>query len=290
MRLASYLLDDRPKFGLIVDDGAVDLGERLGGRFADLKALLAHDALEEARAYLGASPDRPLSGLRWLPPIPNPGKIICIGVNYHEHRLETGRAEAIHPTVFTRFSDTQVGHQQPLILPRASNRLDFEGELAVVIGRGGRRIPADDAVARVAGFSVYQDASVRDFQYRTSQFIPGKNFPATGGFGPWLVTPDEIGPLGPQRLTTQLNGETMQDARLSDMIFDVPALIASISEWTTLAAGDVIITGTPGGVGSKRTPPVWLKAGDVVEVKIEGVGLLRNPVVAEGRGAQLFSR
>ena len=278
--MATFDLGAGPTWGRVLADGVVD-GRAALPAFPDLKSLLAAGAVDQARALAERAPDAGLDDVRWLPPVPNPGKIVCIGVNYHEHRKETGRAEAAFPTVFTRFPDTQVGHDCALIRPAASEQLDFEGELAVVIGRAGRRIPREQALAHVGGFSVYQDASVRDFQYRSSQFIPGKNFPSTGGFGQWIVTPDAVGELGPQRITTRLNGETMQDARLSDMIFDVPALIASISEWTRVEPGDVIITGTPGGVGAKRTPPVWLKPGDVVEVEIDGVGLLRNRVETE---------
>ena len=280
MRLATFDLGEGPTWGRVLADGVVD-GRAVLPVFPDLKSLLAAGAIDQARALSERAPDAGLDDVRWLPPVPRPGKIICIGVNYHEHRKETGRPEAAFPTVFTRFADTQVGHGGALIRPAASEQLDFEGELAVVIGRAGRRIPRDQALAHVGGYSIYQDASVRDFQYRTSQFVPGKNFPSTGGFGPWIVTPDAVGDLGGRRITTRLNGETMQDARLSDMIFDVPALIASISEWTRLEPGDVIITGTPGGVGAKRTPPVWLKPGDVVDVEIDGVGLLRNRVEAE---------
>lgn len=281
MRLVSFIAGGAGSVGLVVEGGVVDLGRRLGDLSGGLKGLIAAGGLERARAFGGAAPDHGWDDVVPLPPIPDPGKIVCIGVNYDEHRRETGRARTDHPTVFARYADTQVGHGQPLVRPLASEQLDYEGELAVVIGIGGRRIPAERALDHVAGYSVYQDASVRDFQYRSSQFIPGKNFPSSGGFGPWLVTPDEVGPLGPQRLTTRLNGQVVQDATLDQMIFDVPALIASVSEWTRLEPGDVIVTGTPGGVGAKRTPPLWLTPGDVVEVEIEGVGLLRNPVVAE---------
>ena len=183
--------------------------------------------------------------------------------------------------MFTRFADTQVGHRGALVKPRHSDKMDYEGELAVVIGKAGRDIDAADALAHVAGFACYQDASIRDFQGHTTQFTPGKNFPATGGFGPWLTTPDEAGPIGAQRLRTTLNGTVMQEARLGEMIFPIERLIAYLSSWTPLAPGDVIATGTPGGVGMKRVPPVWLEDGDEVVVEIDGVGTLSNPVVAE---------
>jgi 2-keto-4-pentenoate hydratase/2-oxohepta-3-ene-1,7-dioic acid hydratase in catechol pathway len=186
-----------------------------------------------------------------------------------------------HPTVFTRFFNTQVGHEQPIVRPRASSAFDFEGELALVIGKPGRAIPAERAFDHVAGYACYNDVSVRDFQQHTSQFTPGKNFPQTGPFGPFLVTPDEVGPLGPQRIQTRLNGRIMQDARLDQMIFNVPKLIAYCSIWTELRPGDVIVTGTPGGVGARRDPPLWMKPGDEIVVEIEGVGQLTNHVVDE---------
>jgi 2-keto-4-pentenoate hydratase/2-oxohepta-3-ene-1,7-dioic acid hydratase in catechol pathway len=202
-------------------------------------------------------------------------------LNYEMHRKETGRAEVEHPTIFMRFANTQIGDGAPIVCPRVSRDLDFEGELAVIIGRPGRYIQRKHAMEHVAGFACYNDVSVRDWQRHTSQFTPGKNFPATGPFGPWMVTPDEVGPLAKLRIVTRLNGEIMQQATLGDMIFDIPRIIEYCSSFTPLSAGDVIATGTPGGVGSRRVPPLWMKPGDVVEVEIERVGLLRNRVVGE---------
>ncbi len=282
MRLISFIAAGRADFGVCDDRDVYALGPRLGPEFPDLRSLLARDSLARAaRAVRGATADYRLDEIEPLPPIPNPAKILCIGLNYEDHRLETARPQSAHPTVFTRFADTLVGSGRPLVKPRHSDKLDYEGELAVVIGRGGRDIPAAHAGAHVAGYACFQDASVRDFQGHTTQFTPGKNFPATGGFGPWLTTPDECGPLGAQTLRTTLNGQVMQAARLEQMIFPVAQLIAYISAWTPLAAGDVIATGTPGGVGMKRVPPVWLRDGDEVVVAIDGIGALRNPVVAE---------
>jgi 2-keto-4-pentenoate hydratase/2-oxohepta-3-ene-1,7-dioic acid hydratase in catechol pathway len=180
-----------------------------------------------------------------------------------------------------RFANSQTGHLVGIARPKVSEMLDYEGELAIVIGRPGRYIAAKDAMAHIAGYACYNDVSVRDFQWHTHQFTPGKNFPGTGAFGPWMITPDEMGELGPQRLQTRLNGEVMQEAQLSQMIFDIPTQIEYCSSFTRLEPGDVIVTGTPGGVGAKRKPPVWLKPGDVVDVEIDRVGLLRNTIVAE---------
>ena len=282
MRLISFTAAGRAGFGVCDDHGVVDLGARLANDYPDLRALIAHDGIERAaQAARGATAYYRLDEIEWLPPIPNPAKILCIGLNYEDHRVETARPKSAHPTVFTRFADTLVGPGRALVKPRHSDKLDYEGELAVVIGRGGRDIDAANALEHVAGYACFQDGSVRDFQGHTTQFTPGKNFPATGGFGPWLVTADEFGPIGEQGLRTRLNGRVMQEARLADMIFPVAQLIAYLSSWTALAAGDVIATGTPGGVGMKRVPPVWLRDGDEIVVEIDRIGALRNPVVAE---------
>lgn len=213
-----------------------------------------------------------------LPVIPDPGKILCVGLNYATHVAETGRDQKQHPAIFHRWADTLIGDGAALVRPPETDRFDYEGELAVVIGKGGRRIARADAFAHVAGFAVFNDASVRDWQRHNIQFTPGKNFPATGGFGPALVTPDEIADLGAQRVQTRVNGQLVQDQPISDMIWDIPAIIAYCSTFTELAPGDVIATGTPGGVGDKRTPPLYLRDGDVVEVSIGAIGTLTNPV------------
>ncbi len=282
MRLVSYRRGAVDSFGVVVDAGVVDGRRLLGGRVATLKAALAAGALPElARAALGATPDVRLDAVQLLPPIPEPDKILCVGINYVAHREETGRGESAHPTLFTRFANTQVGHGQALVRPRVSTEFDYEAELAVVIGRRCRHVRREDALACVAGYSCYQDATLRDWQRHTSQFTAGKNFVATGGFGPWLVTTDEV--ADPSRLTVvgRLNGQEMQRSATDLLIFDIPELIAYITTFTELVPGDVLSTGTPGGVGSKRTPPVWLKPGDVFEVEVTGVGVLRNPVVEE---------
>jgi 2-keto-4-pentenoate hydratase/2-oxohepta-3-ene-1,7-dioic acid hydratase in catechol pathway len=280
VRFLSYRAGGEASFGLAAETGVIDLKARLG--MPSLKAALASGAITRVGQYLGAPADRAWSQIQFLPVIPDPDKVICIGINYEEHRAETGRAAVAHPTVFLRFADTQVGHEQPIVKPRVSDSVDYEGELAVIIGREARNVPEDRALEYVAGFACYNDVSIRDFQRHTSQFTPGKNFPGTGPFGPYMTTADEVGPLGPQRISTTLNGQVVQDARLEHMIFNVPKLIAYLSLWTMLRPGDVIVTGTPGGVGATRDPPLWMKPGDEVVVEIERVGRLVNRVADEG--------
>jgi 2-keto-4-pentenoate hydratase/2-oxohepta-3-ene-1,7-dioic acid hydratase in catechol pathway len=281
MKLASFVIGESPCFGLIEGDRVYNLSA-IYTDAPDLKSLLANlpdsavlkENLENTPCFL-------LDEVQLLPVIPNPEKIICVGLNYESHRLETGMPEMDHPVLFTRFSSTQVAHGAPIIRPNVSEKLDFEGELAVIIGRGGRHITRENAFQHVAGYACYNDASIRDWQMHTRQFTPGKNFDDTGAFGPWMVTPDEITDMGSQTVTTRLNGEQVQHAPFSDLIFDIPALIEYISTFCTLVAGDVIVTGTPGGVGVKRKPRLYMKPGDVVEVEISGVGVLRNPIVKE---------
>ncbi len=276
MKFISYSVAGEESFGVVVGDSIVDLKSRTGA--VNLKALIAGGLGDVVGLIAEAGPDHALSDVTYLPVIADPGKIICVGLNYEEHRIETGRPKADHPTMFTRFADTQVGHMQPVIKPDFSDMIDYEGELALVIGKGGRFISEAGALDHVAGFACYNDVSVRDYQNHTAQFTPGKNFPGTGAFGPFLVTPDEVGPLGEQRIQTRLNGQVVQDAHLDQMIFPVPRLIAYASTWTILSPGDVIVTGTPGGVGMKRTPPLFMKSGDEVIVEIEKVGTLVNTV------------
>lgn len=274
MRLASFRRSDgTASYGRLAADTIFDLAGAAGGSL--------RQALAAGRLPRDGGTPVPLADVALLPPIPDPAKILCIGLNYTSHIDEMGSAKLQYPTVFTRWADTLVADGQPLVRPRATERFDYEGELAVVIGKGGRAIGRADAPAHVAGYAVFNDASVRDWQRHSGQFTPGKNFPATGGFGPVLVTPDEVGDLGAQRVQTRLNGELMQDQPVSDLIFDVPALIEYLSAFTPLAPGDVIVTGTPGGVGDGRKPPVYLVPGDVVEVSIGTIGTLRNPVTGE---------
>lgn len=219
-----------------------------------------------------------------LPPVWAPEKIFCVGANYEAHRLEMGREPPAFPLIFMRTAMTLRGHGQPLWLPPESEQLDYEGEIAVVIGRPGRRIAEADAWSHVAAISAFDDASVRDWQRHSSQFTAGKNFDATGGFGPFLVTPDELPDRGAVTLETRVNGELRQSGVSSDLTFSIPALIAYISTFATLVPGDVIVTGTPSGVGHARKPPDYLRAGDVVEVRVGGVGTLRNRVIEDPLG------
>lgn len=280
MKLSTVLLHGLVTWGVVQDDRFIDTGAALSQRYADLKAAVAAGfaGVQEAAAQ---APSVPLAEVEWLPVIPNPDKILCIGLNYETHRKETGRSEVEHPTIFARYANSQVGHLAPIVRPKVSVELDYEGELAVVIGRPGRYIARKNAFDHIAGFACYNDGSVRDFQRHTHQFTPGKNFVGTGAFGPWLMTRDELGPLDDLRLQTRLNGSVVQEATISQMIFDIARQIEYCSTFTRLEAGDVIVSGTPGGVGAKRNPPLWMKPGDVVEVEIDRLGILRNTVVAE---------
>ena len=281
MKLATFSLDGKTTWGMVTDDGVLDCGAILHGKYPSLKSLIASGGYADAAAAAATARKYPLGAVSWLPVIPDPAKILCIGLNYEKHRVETGRKEAEHPAVFTRFADTQLGHGDSIVRPFVSTRLDYEGELAVVIGRHGRHIPRDSAMTYIAGYACYNDASVRDWQRHTIQFTPGKNFPVTGSFGPWLVTADEIADYRRLKIETRLNGAVVQSAGLDQLIFPIPVLIEYVSTFTALAPGDVIVTGTPGGVGDKREPPLYMKAGDQVEVEISGIGVLRNGIVDE---------
>ena len=282
MKLASYVHAGVAGYGVVVGDGIVDLSRRIGARYPDLRALLAADALEAARAAsAAAAPDFALSAVWLQPVIPNPRKILCIGLNYDEHRKEGGHASTEAPAVFVRFAESQVGHGEAILRPRESQQFDYEGEIALVIGKGGRRIAEADAWAHIAGYSCYNDGSVRDWQHATSQWTAGKNFVATGAFGPWMVSADEIAPGSVLTLSTRLNGVQMQHSSTDFLIHPIPRLIAYLSTWTPLAPGDVIVTGTPGGVGARRKPPVWMQPGDLVEVEVDRIGVLRNPIAAD---------
>ena len=278
MRLASFRTAQGASYGAVTSQGIVDLGRRLGNRYSDLRALLEKNGIEEARKAAGSAADYKESEVSWLPLIPNPGKIVCVGLNYEEHRQETGRDKTEQPALFLRLAESQVGHKQPILRPRESKNLDYEAEIALVIGRAGRRISQKDSWNHIAGYSCYNDGSVRDWQRHTIQWTAGKNFASTGGFGPWMVTADEIPAGALLTLSCRLNGERMQHATTEQMIFKIPKLIEYISSFTTLAPGDVIVTGTPGGVGARRNPPVWMKPGDTVEIEIDKVGVLVNSI------------
>lgn len=277
MRWLSFEANGSESYGVVVGDGIVDVGARHSHR--SLKDLLASGDFDSVGQEASrAKPDHSLGSIRYLPVIPRPDKILCAGINYKAHQEETGRQATAHPTLFTRFAASQVGHEQPMLRPIESQRLDYEGEIALVIGRAGRRISKANALAHVAGFAPYNDGSVRDFQRHTTQFTPGKNFVATGGFGPWMMTPDEIGDLDEMEVITRLNGEVMQQAKAKLLIFGFAELIEYASTFTELAPGDVIVTGTPGGVGAARNPPVFMDEGDTIEVEVKPIGVLRNPI------------
>ncbi|OZI77676.1 fumarylacetoacetate hydrolase family protein [Bordetella genomosp. 12] len=239
-----------------------------------------------ARATQEAAPLLDVAGLQWLTPVVAPRKIICVGLNYGRHVLEAGRELPRHPSVFIRYADSLVGSEQPVWRPRASEMLDFEAELAVVIGRGGRHIPMEQAKAHIAGYTCMAENSVRDYQKHNAQVTPGKNFDRSGALGPWIVTADEVPDPASLRVRSFLNGDLMQDGSVADLIFSIPALISYISSFTTLAPGDVIATGTPEGIGATRKPPRFLKPGDVFEIDIPGVGRLVNPVIDEPQCGQ----
>jgi 2-keto-4-pentenoate hydratase/2-oxohepta-3-ene-1,7-dioic acid hydratase in catechol pathway len=283
MKLISFQHNNgQDSYGAVLGDRVVDLREVFGTRAPDLKALIAAGLLGEAAAALGSvRATLALAELRLLPVIPNPGKVICVGLNYGDHVRETGREITEKPTLFLRVAESQLAHGEDIVLPPESSRLDYEGEIAVVIGQGGRRIAEADAWEHIAGYACYNDGSIRDWQTATPQWTAGKNFWRTGGFGPWMVTRDEIRDDQVMTLVTRLNGEEMQRTTTDKLIHSIPRQIAHISAFTPLSPGDVIVTGTPGGVGAKRNPPVWMKAGDIVEIEVDAIGVLRNGVSAE---------
>ena len=277
MKLLSFTRLGKSGFGAVVNEGIVDLTGKLDPEINTVKDLITFNMENDAEEYIvGKTEDLSLSDIAFLPVIPNPEKIMCIGLNYLEHKKETGRPDVDNPTIFTRFADSQVAHLQPLIKPDKSDRFDYEAEMAIIIGKGGRFISEEDALNHIAGYSCYNDGSVRDYQRHTSQFTPGKNFPGTGGFGPYLVTPSEVGDYRELPIELRLNGNVMQKATLSDLIFPIPKLISYISEFTALSSGDVIVTGTPGGVGDRRNPPLYMVPGDIVEVDIGLLGVLKT--------------
>jgi 2-keto-4-pentenoate hydratase/2-oxohepta-3-ene-1,7-dioic acid hydratase in catechol pathway len=278
MKLLSFAADGKHWFGALRDDGVVTLNDKVAQ--PNLLAALAAGAIDRMRDIAQrAAPDRKLSAVKFLPVIPQPGKILCAGINYRSHAAEMARELPKQPSMFIRFADTLVGHNGELIRPQVSDHFDFEGELALVIGKGGRHIAPERALEHVAGYTCFVDGSVRDYQ--KFSVTSGKNFPGTGPLGPWLVTRDEIPDPGRLTLTTRLNGKEVQHATTDLLIYSIPQIIAFCSDFTALAPGDVISTGTPEGVGHGRNPPLWMKAGDTLEVEITGIGVLRAQVVDE---------
>ncbi len=282
MRFTTYLRDAQPRLAVIDGAAAIDLADARPGTPCDLRAALRQgvDLGAAGRAAIDSGAQRqPLDGLTLAPLVPEPGKVICLGLNYFDHAKEGGRDKPDYPWFFFRGPTSLLAHGQPLLRPRVSERFDFEAELAVVIGRRGKHVPKGKALDLVFGYSCFNDGSLRDYQKRTPQWTIGKNFDATGGFGPHLVSADELPPgAAGLKIQGRLNGQVMQDANTTDMIFPVDETIALLTEVLTLEPGDVIVMGTPAGVGQARTPPVWMKAGDRFEVEIEGIGTLANPV------------
>jgi 2-keto-4-pentenoate hydratase/2-oxohepta-3-ene-1,7-dioic acid hydratase in catechol pathway len=287
VRIASITTAGGPSLGLLADDGSViDVRSACPEVAADLREVLelGGEALAgiAGRARDSGSRLEP-DQVRFLPVIPRPHAVWCAALNYPAH-VEEGNWEApSRPPFFLRVAGSLCGHDEPIVQPVVSDRLDYEGELAVVIGRRARHVPPSDAYAVVAGYSCFNDGSVRDWQRHTAQITSGKNFTGTGAFGPWLTTPDEAADIEDAQLTTRLNGKLMQQTKIGEMIFGIPELVNYLSTITELLPGDVIVTGTPGGVGARQTPQVFLQPDDVVEVEIDRVGLLRNPVVREER-------
>ncbi|MEQ8366239.1 MAG: fumarylacetoacetate hydrolase family protein [Roseicyclus sp.] len=280
MKLLSFTRNGQASWGVVAEGGVVDLGQRSQGQFPDLKSFIAGGRGWDL-SHLPDEADLRLDEIQLAPVIPNPDKIICAAVNYWEDDTDRDKAPA-YPVLFLRLASSQIAHDAPLIQPRSSEKLDFEGELAVIIGTGGRHISTDRAMAHVAGYSIYNDGTVRDWQKHSHQFTPGKNFVGTGAFGPWMVEAGDL-PI-PERgvaMVTRVNGDEKQRTDTSRMIFDIPYLISYISTFAPLEAGDVIVTGTCTGFGTTRKPPEFLKPGDVVEVEIEGIGTLSNMVEAE---------
>lgn len=284
MRLLTFDAGAGPRVGLATDAGIVDLTARMG--VGSLRQMIADGQVDAAAKYSGEAPDHGLDDIRYLPVILDPVHIFCAGVNYADHLQEAidagvPRSKTEHPPLFLRFADCQVGHREPLLRSPKVTQLDYECELAVIIGKPGRYIANEDALSHVAGYSCYNDASARDWQFHTSQVTPGKNFFGTGGFGPWMVTADEIEDPHNLNISTRLNGETLQDANTRDLIFNINALIAYVSNIVELQPGDVIASGTPAGVGFARDPQIFMKPGDVCEIEVERVGTLVNEI-AEG--------
>ena len=286
MKLLSFVNAGRDTFGAVVGDGVVDLGKLLP-QYATLADYIASGAyLNAAKDVAGRSADAKLADITYLPVIPRPEKIVCAVRNYMDHHQEVlaagmQRELSEQPPIFLRVWRSQCAHNQPIVRPHVSESLDWEGELAVIIGKPGRNISEANAFDHVAGYSCYNDGSVREWQFHAKQIASGKNFESTGGFGPWMVTADEIAPNRQLKLEERLNGETMQSSHTGHMIFSIPKLIAYASTIFTLVPGDVIATGTPAGVGWSRKPPRFMRPGDVCEVEIEGIGTLSNPIVAQ---------
>ena len=285
MRIATINNNGKQTLAVRKGDSYVDLSKAAPDLPNDMTALLEAGALDKAKQAAQAAGDDAMiaaADVSYLPVVTNPPKLLCCGLNYRDHAIETGADIPDYPIIFMRVPTTMAAHNAPMILPKAASDYDYEAELAVIIGKGGRHIAKADALSHVAGYSCFNDGSIRSYQFKSPQWGMGKNFDATGGFGPDMVTPDELpNGVGDLRIQCRINGETLQDSSTIQHIFDVETVIETVSEAMTLNPGDVIIMGTPPGVGSARTPNVWMKDGDVCEIEIEGIGILSNPIVAE---------
>jgi 2-keto-4-pentenoate hydratase/2-oxohepta-3-ene-1,7-dioic acid hydratase in catechol pathway len=284
MKLATFEVRGATSYGMVQDDTILDAGEKLSSKYPDLRAVIAANALDELAAFASDSAQTlALNAVRLLKPIPNPGKIICVGVNYPERAAEyKDNPDATkYPSIFVRFPSSLVAHEEPIVRPPESPQLDYEGEVAVVIGRPGRRIPEKDALKHIAGYTICNEGTIRDWlRHGKFNVTPGKNFEKTGAIGPWIVTADTIGSK-PMRIVTRVNAEVRQDDTTDRMIFPIPYLISYVSKFCTLEPGDILITGTPSGAGARFDPPRYLVPGDVVEVEVSGIGTLRNRIVDE---------
>jgi 2-keto-4-pentenoate hydratase/2-oxohepta-3-ene-1,7-dioic acid hydratase in catechol pathway len=280
MSFVTFEIAGQQTYGLWKDEGNwIQVPHVFQAEYPDLKSVIAANKLDECEALIRQSGKGvTASQAHLLPVIPNPSKIFCVGLNYKTHVAETKRADSDYPAIFTRFADSLTAHNAPLPHPKETQRFDFEGELAVIIGKGGRNITQAQAFEHIAGYACFNDGTARDWQRHTHQWIPGKNFPLTGPLGPFMATRQEIPDVNQLTLESRLNGEVMQHASVADLIYTLPVIIEYLSGFTNLSPGDVIATGTPGGVGDRREPPVYMKAGDVIEVEITGLGILRNVV------------
>lgn len=282
MRLASFVESGNACVGLVEGDVLINVGKHLPAAPRGIRGLLEQNYLTKIEALLGKGyADADAASVTYLPVVPDAQKIFLVLLNYESDRIAQGRPKLTYPHLMTRFADSQVGHRAPLVVPKATKEFDFEGELAVVIGKSARSVTKAEAMNHVAGYACYNDCGARDFMRHTRHFTAGKNFPGSAGFGPWLTTHDEAPTPADMHLVTRLNGEVYQDACPGELTFPIDELIAYISTFTELRPGDVISTGTPAGAGQSRSPARFLRPGDVVEVEISGLGVLSNPCVAE---------
>jgi 2-keto-4-pentenoate hydratase/2-oxohepta-3-ene-1,7-dioic acid hydratase in catechol pathway len=284
MRVATFRVNGHVSYGAVTDRGIIDFRQKLGSKYPALIDLLRAGALGEARAAAHGDVHCRLEHVQLLPPVTGAEKIICVGINYADRNDEykDNRQQSKYPNLFVRFPGSFVGHDEPLVRPRVSEKLDYEGEIVLVIGREGRHIPRERALDHIAGLTLANEGTIRDWvRHGTLNVTQGKNWEKSGSIGPWIVTPDEADPARPLHLTTRVNGELRQDDTTARLIWDFPELIRYISTFTTLKPGDLILTGTPTGSGSHSDPPAWLKPGDVLEICVPEIGTLRNGVVDE---------